>query len=63
MKIALICDWLTGMRGGVVLFDEYGMPEWPGETTAVDELLGKHPDVRLRTFDWTNVPAAFFIKP
>lgn len=25
--------------GGVVLFDEYGLEEWPGETKAVDEFL------------------------
>jgi len=62
-KAALEALWPRIQRGGVVLFDEYGIPEWPGETQAVDELLEKHPEVRLRTFDWTNVPAAFLIKP
>ena len=28
--------------GGLILFDEYGVPEWPGETKAVDEFLNKN---------------------
>lgn len=30
-------------KGGVVLFDEYGVTRWPGATKAVDEFLQKHP--------------------
>jgi len=26
-------------RGGILIFDEYGIPDWPGETAAVDEFV------------------------
>lgn len=32
-----LCDKLS--IGGVFVFDEYGLEEWPGETKAVDEFL------------------------
>jgi hypothetical protein len=28
--------------GGVILFDEWNFPEWPGETKAVEEFLSNH---------------------
>jgi len=28
--------------GGVILLDEYGTPEWPGETKSVDKFLSRH---------------------
>jgi hypothetical protein len=60
-KIALEALWPKISRGGVVIFDEYGIPDWPGETAAVDEFLaGK--DLKLRTLSWTNTPGAFLIK-
>jgi len=55
--------WDKVTRGGVVIFDEYAIADWPGETAAVDEFLVDKSDVRLRTFAWTNVPGAFLIKP
>ena len=55
--------WERVTRGGVIIFDEYAIPDWPGETAAVDEFLADKPDVRLRTFAWTNVPGAYLIKP
>jgi hypothetical protein len=54
--------WDRVTRGGIVVFDEYAIADWPGETKAVDEFLAKQPDVRLRTFSWTNVPGAYLIK-
>jgi hypothetical protein len=48
--------------GGIVLFDEYGIHDWPGETRAVDEFLAGHPGLRLRTLAWTNTPAAYLVK-
>jgi dTDP-rhamnose C3-O-methyltransferase len=54
--------WDKVTRGGVVIFDEYAIADWPGETAAVDEFLADKPGVRLRTFSWTNVPGAFLIK-
>lgn len=55
--------WDRVTRGGLVIFDEYGIADWPGETAAVDEFLAGKPEVRLRTFDWTNVPGAYLVKP
>jgi hypothetical protein len=55
--------WDRVTRGGVVIFDEYAIADWPGETAAVDEFLGDKPEVRLRTFSWTNVPGAYLVKP
>ncbi|RXZ33728.1 macrocin-O-methyltransferase [Oxalobacteraceae bacterium CAVE-383] len=62
-KVALEHLWPRVARGGVVLFDEYGIPEWPGETKAVDEFMADKPELRLKTFNWTNTPAAYLVKP
>lgn len=62
-RAALEAFWPRLARGGVMLFDEYGIPAWPGETRAVDEFLADKPGLRLQTFDWTNAPAAFLVKP
>ena len=62
-KAALDAFWPRVSRGGCLLFDEYGMKEWPGETKAVDEFLSENPELRLKTLDWTNVPAAYLVKP
>ena len=61
-KIALEHFWPLLSRGGVMLFDEYGIHDWPGETRAVDEFFADKPEVRLQTFSWTNAPAAYLIK-
>jgi hypothetical protein len=60
---ALRAFWPRVNRGGVVLFDEYGIHDWPGETAAVDEFIADKPGIRLRTFEWTNAPAAWLVKP
>ncbi|MDE1145423.1 MAG: macrocin O-methyltransferase [Azospirillaceae bacterium] len=62
-KAALEAFWPILSRGGVMMFDEYAIKEWPGETQAVDEFFADKPHVRLRTFDWTNAPAAYLVKP
>lgn len=62
-RAALEAFWPRVSRGGVVLFDEYGIHDWPGETAAVDEFLADKPGLRLRTFEWTNAPAAWLVKP
>ena len=49
--------------GGVVIFDEYSIKDWPGETKAVDEFLETQPGLRIKTLDWTNAPAGYLIKP
>jgi dTDP-rhamnose C3-O-methyltransferase len=55
--------WDRVTRGGLVIFDEYAIADWPGETAAVDEFLAGKPEVRLHTFAWTNVPGAYLVKP
>jgi Macrocin-O-methyltransferase (TylF) len=61
-KIALNALWSRIPRGGILIFDEYGIHDWPGETKAVDEFLDENPMQKLQTFNWTNVPGAFLIK-
>jgi hypothetical protein len=61
-RAALQAFWPRLSRGGVVLFDEYAIKEWPGETRAVDELIQTLPGVRVRTLPWTNAPAGYIIK-
>ncbi len=47
------------LKGGVMVFDEYNV-EWPGETSAVHEVLGD--DVRLQSVPYTRQPTAYLIK-
>ena len=61
-KAALESLWPLVSRGGVLIFDEYAIPDWPGETKAVDEFLAGRPGLRLQTFTWTNVPGAYLVK-
>jgi len=61
-KAALECLWPRLSRGGIMLFDEYAIHEWPGETMAVDEYFNDKPNARIMTLPWTNVPAGYVIK-
>lgn len=62
-RAALECLWDRVVRGGIVIFDEYAIADWPGESRAVDDFFIDKPDVRLRTFSWTNTPGAYLVKP
>ena len=62
-KVALEAIWPRVSRGGVVMFDEYSIADWPGETQAVDEFLECHTNVRVRSLPWTNAPAGYVVKP
>ena len=47
--------------GGLVVFDEYGLVEWPGESKAAEEYFGdKMP--RLEKFPFPSLPGGFFKK-
>ncbi|HYR89137.1 MAG TPA: TylF/MycF/NovP-related O-methyltransferase [Terriglobia bacterium] len=61
-KAALRHLWPLLSRRGLMLFDEYSIPDWPGETKAVDEFLAENAGVVLKTLPWNNVPAAYLIK-
>jgi len=59
-KIGLEYFWPLVVPGGIVLFDEYGIRPWEGESKAVDEYFeGK---IKLKRFDWTPNPGAYTIK-
>jgi dTDP-rhamnose C3-O-methyltransferase len=60
-KAALAALWSKVSRGGVVIFDEYSIREWPGETQAVDEFFKDKSDI-IRTFPWTNIPGGYIVK-
>ncbi len=61
-RAALQAFWPRLSRGGVMLFDEYAIRDWPGETLAVDQWLAENPGLRVRTLPWTNAPAGYVIK-
>lgn len=61
-KVALENLWPRVSRGGLLLFDEYSIHNWPGETQAVDEFLENKPNLVLKTLSWNNVPAAYLVK-
>lgn len=61
-KVALETFWPVLSRGGIMLFDEYAIPDWPGETKAVDEFFACKPSVKINTLPWTNTPAGYIIK-
>ena len=62
-KAALDALWPHVSRGGVLLFDEYAIRDWPGETQAVDEFLAEQPGLCVRTLPWTNAPGGYLVKP
>lgn len=53
--------WDRIVPGGVVVFDEYAIPEFPGESCAVDEFL-RGRNVVLQAFPWVYCPSAYMIK-
>jgi hypothetical protein len=62
-KAALDAFWPRLSHGGIMLFDEYAIHEWPGETAAVDAFIAAHPGLSIKTLPWTNTPAGYIIKP
>jgi len=60
-KTALEHLWPLVVPGGVVAFDEYGIPPWEGESRAVDEFF-EEKRIRLLRFDWSSNPGAYVVK-
>lgn len=58
---ALKAIWPRVVKGGIVIFDEYAIHDWPGETAAFDEFFAQIP-VKPQCFDWTNSPACYVVK-
>lgn len=49
------------VSGGLVVFDEYGITQWAGETRAAEEYFkGKMP--RIQKFSYASLPGGFFVK-
>jgi len=49
------------VRNGIVVFDEYGVLEWPGESRAVDEFF-QNTDCVVKKFPWAPAPGGYVIK-
>ena len=43
---------------GIIVFDEYSQPEWPGETVAADEFVGRY-GLTLASIPWAFGPTAY----
>lgn len=61
-KTALEFFWPILSKGGIMIFDEYSIHDWPGETRAVDEFFSDKTDACIKKFSWTNTPAGYIIK-
>jgi hypothetical protein len=62
-KVALEALWDRLSRGGILIFDEYSIHDWPGETRAVDEFFSRNKNNgRIKKFSWTNAPAGYLVK-
>lgn len=61
-RAALEAFWPRLSRGGIMLFDEYAIRDWPGESAAVDEFFESQKEVQIRTLPWTNAPAGYVVK-
>lgn len=48
-------------RGGVIVFDEYAVTPWEGETRAVDEFFADRPEA-VRRVDFAVTPGGYIIK-
>lgn len=48
-------------KKGLVVFDEYSIIEWSGETKAADEYF-EDKDVEFKKFPWQGAPSAYIIK-
>lgn len=60
-KVGLEYFWPLVVPGGVVLFDEYGIRPWEGESKAVDEYF-RDKDVEIKRLDWAPNPGGYLIK-
>jgi hypothetical protein len=62
-RIALELLYPRVVRGGAVVFDEYGLIPWQGETVAVDEYFRSIGEsITFEKFPWSLNPGGFFIK-
>jgi len=48
------------LKGGIMVFDEYNTEDWPGETSAVHDVLGG--DVQVHSIPFTRQPTGYITK-
>ncbi len=60
-SVGLEYFWPLMVPGGVVLFDEYGIRPWEGESRAVDEFFADK-KIKIRRLDWSPSPGGYVIK-
>lgn len=60
-KVGLEYLWPLVVPGGVVMFDEYGIRPWEGESRAIDEFF-RGEGVKIRRLDWAPNPGGYIIK-
>lgn len=58
---ALKAFWPRIVTGGIVLLDEYGIREWPGETKALEDFFDGKPPV-IQKFGWASAPGGWLVK-
>ena len=51
-KIVLDHIFELMVPGGIIVFDEYSFPDWPGETKAVDEFTSRY-GLKMYSIPWT----------
>jgi hypothetical protein len=49
------------VHGGIVVFDEYGLRQWPGESRAVDKYFGRNAP-RIEKLPYCSTPGGFMHK-
>ncbi len=60
-QVGLKYLWPRMVSGGIILFDEYGIRPWEGESKAVDEYFADK-KVKIRRLDWAPNPGGYIIK-
>ena len=58
-KLALELLWPLVVKGGICIFDEYGIKPWGGESNAVDDFFK---DKTLHKFPWAPNPGGWVVK-
>ena len=62
-KFALDTLYSHVVKGGIIVFDEYGIPPWEGETHAVDEFLESNKiNKNVMKFNYSSSPGGYIIK-
>ncbi len=59
-KIAIELLYPCLLKGGIMVFDEYNVENWPGETSAVHDVLGNN--VQIYRVPFTRQPTAYIVK-